>query len=111
MTRSHEITDLLQAWSRGDSEALEKLLPLVDNQLKIIAHAYVKREKPGRSLHTTALVQEALASLIVDDPIDWKGRRQFYAIIARRMRNILVEHARKRLAIKRGKGAEHLNVD
>ena len=60
MTRSHEITDLLQAWSRGDPEALEQLLPLVDRELKVIAHAYVLREKAGRSLYTSALVQEAL---------------------------------------------------
>jgi RNA polymerase sigma factor (TIGR02999 family) len=111
MTRTDEITNLLQAWSRGDSEALEKLLPLVDHELKRIAHAYMLNERAARSLHTSALVQEALASLIVDKPIEWKSRKQFYAIIAWRMRNILVEHARKRKAEKRGKGVEHLNVD
>jgi RNA polymerase sigma factor (TIGR02999 family) len=111
MTRTHEITDLLQAWSRGDSEALAKLLPLVDHELERIAHAFIKKERPGHSLHTSALVQEALASLILDEPIDWQSRKHFYAIVAWRMRNILVEHARKRLAAKRGKGAEHLTLD
>ena len=111
MTRSDDITDLLRAWSRGDCAALEKLLPLVDHELKRIAHAYMLKERAVRSLHTSALVQEALASLIVDKPIEWKSRKQFYAIIAWRMRNILVEHARKRKAEKRGKGTEHLNVD
>jgi RNA polymerase sigma factor (TIGR02999 family) len=111
MTRTHEITDLLQAWNRGDPEALAKLLPLVDHELKHIAHAYMLRERAGRSLYTSALVQEALARLIVDKPIEWKSRKQFFAIIAWRMRNILVEHARKRKAEKRGKGAEHVNID
>ncbi|HJT30085.1 MAG TPA: ECF-type sigma factor [Pyrinomonadaceae bacterium] len=111
MTRTHEITDLLQAWSRGDPEALAKLLPLVDHELKRIAHAYMLRERAARSLYTSALVQEALARLIVDEPIEWKSRKQFFAIIAWRMRNILVEHARKRKAEKRGKGTEHLNID
>ncbi|HEX6719236.1 MAG TPA: ECF-type sigma factor [Pyrinomonadaceae bacterium] len=111
MPQTHEITDLLKAWSRGDPQALAKLLPLVDHELKRIAHAYMIRERSGRSLHTSALVQEALASLIVDEPIDWQSRKHFYAIVAWRMRNILIEHARKRLAAKRGKGAEHVNVD
>ena len=111
MPRTHEITDLLKAWSRGDSQALAKLLPLVDNELNRIAHAYVMKERPGRSLHTSALVQEALASLIMDEPIDWQSRRHFYAIVAWRMRNILIEHARKRLRVKRGGGAEHVNID
>ena len=73
MTRSHDITDLLQAWSRGDSEALAKLLPLVEHELERIAHAYMIKERSGRSLHTSALVQEALASLILDKPIDWQS--------------------------------------
>src|SRR5215212_2388758 len=111
MTRTHEITDLLQAWNRGDSEALAQLLPLVDHELKRIAHAYMNNERAARSLHTTALVQEALASLIVSEAIDWKSRKHFYAIVAWRMRNILIEHARRRLAAKRGKGAAHINVD
>jgi len=111
MTRTHEITDLLQAWSRGDSEALAKLLPLVDHELERIAHAFVKKEQAGRSLHTSALVQEALASLIFDKPIDWQSRKHFFAIVAWRMREILVEHARRRLAARRGGGAEHINVD
>lgn len=111
MTRTHEITDLLQAWSRGDSEALAKLLPLVDHELERIAHAFMKNERAGRSLHTSALVQEALASLIVDEPIDWQSRRHFFAIVAWRMREILVEHARRRLAARRGGGAEHINLD
>jgi RNA polymerase sigma factor (TIGR02999 family) len=112
MTRPDDITDLLRRWSQGDSEALEKLLPLVDNELKRIARAYMLNERAGRrSLHTSALVQEALASLIVGKPIEWKSRKQFFSIVAWRMRETLVDHARKRRANKRGKDAEHLNLD
>lgn len=111
MTQTHRITELLQAWNRGDSQALEKLLPLVDRELRKIAHAQMIKERAGRSLHTSALVQEALAGLIVGEPINWQSRKQFYAIVARRMRHILIEHARRRLAAKRGKGTQHVNVD
>ena len=111
MAQTHEITELLQAWSRGDTGALAKLLPLVDHELRRIAHAFMNRERSGHTLHTSTLVQEALARLVVSDPIDWKSRRHFYAIIAWRMRHILVDHARARLAEKRGGGAEHINID
>jgi RNA polymerase sigma-70 factor, ECF subfamily len=111
MTRTHEITDLLQAWSRGDSEALEKLLPLVDRELRRIAHAFMLRERAGHTLQTTALINEAIASLIADEPIDWKSRKHFYAIVTWRMRNILIEYARGRLTEKRGKGTERVDFD
>ena len=111
MTRPYEITDLLQAWSRGDSEALVKLLPLVDHELRQIAHAYIIKERTGHPFHTSTLVQEALARLIVGAPINWKSRKQFYAIVARRMRHILIEYARGQLAAKRGKRAPHVDFD
>ena len=111
MTRTHEITDLLQAWSRGDSEALAELLPLVDHELKRIAHAFMIKERSGHTLQTTALINEVLLSLIADKPIDWKSRKHFYAIVTWRMRNFLIEYARGRLAGKRGAGAEHVDFD
>jgi len=111
MPQTHEITDLLKAWSRGDSQALEKLLPLVDHELERIAHAFMMRERAGRSLHTSALVQEALVSLILDEPIDWQSRKHFYAIVAWRMRKHLIEYARARDAAKRKGDAEHIEVD
>jgi RNA polymerase sigma-70 factor (ECF subfamily) len=111
MTRTHEITDLLQAWSRGDSEALAKLIPLVDRELKLIAHAFMIRERAGHTLQTSALVNEALLSLMADKPIDWKSRKHFYAIVTWRMRNILIEYARGRLTVKRGGGAERVDLD
>lgn len=94
---SHEITELLQAWSQGDSEALDKLIPLVDRELKKIAHAYMRKERPGHILQTTALVDEALIRLIRAENIKWDNRKQFYALIARRMRQVLVEYARKQI--------------
>jgi RNA polymerase sigma-70 factor (ECF subfamily) len=111
MSRTHEITDLLQAWSNGDSEALAKLIPLVDRELKKIAHAYMLREKPGNTLQTTALVHEALIKLLEGEKIDWRSRRHFYALVAKRMRQVLIEHARARLAAKRGGGIEPTELD
>ncbi len=110
MTRKHEITELLQAWSRGDSEALAKLIPLVDAELRKIAHAYMRRENFGHTLQTTALVNEAIIRLIEGEPINWQSRQHFYALVARRMRQVLIEHAREQLAAKRGGRAEHIDV-
>ncbi len=110
MMRTHEITELLQAWSRGDSQALAKLIPLVDPELRKIAHAYMLKEKAGHTLQTTALVNEAWIKLIAGEKISWQSRRHFYALVARRMRQILIEHARGQLAAKRGGRAEHIDV-
>src|SRR5690349_13610214 len=104
MSRTHEITDLLKAWSDGDPEALNKLIPLVDHELRRIAHAYMLKEKSGHTLQTTALVNEALIRLLEGEAenINWRSRKHFYALVARRMRQVLIEHARAQLAIKRG---------
>jgi RNA polymerase sigma-70 factor (ECF subfamily) len=110
MTTTHEITALLLAWSNGDSEALEKLVPLVDRELRRLAHSFMSKERAGHTLQTTALVNEALMRLIEGDKIDWQGRVHFYAIVARRMRQLLIEHARGQLALKRGERAEHVNL-
>jgi len=110
MLRTHEITELLQAWSRGDSQALSKLIPLVDRELRKIAHAYMSHESAGHTLQTTALVAEALIRLIEAEKISWQSRTHFYSIVARRMRQILIEHAREQLTAKRGNRAEHVDV-
>jgi RNA polymerase sigma factor (TIGR02999 family) len=110
MSRTHQITDLLQAWSKGDSHALSQLVPLVDHELRNIAHAYMSRERAGHTLQTTALVNEALMRFITADKISWESRTHFYSIVARRMRQILIEHAREQLTEKRGNRAEHVNV-
>ena len=110
MTTTHEITELLLAWSKGDSEALEKLVPLVDRELRRLAHSYMSKERAGHTLQTTALINEALMRLIEADKMNWQGRAHFYSIVARRMRQILIEHAREQLTLKRGERAEHVNL-
>jgi len=92
---THEITELLKAWNDGDRDALDKLVPLVDKELKILAHNYMRKERPEHLLQTTALVNEAILRLI-REKISWDNRRQFYAIVARRMRQILIDYARRR---------------
>jgi RNA polymerase sigma-70 factor, ECF subfamily len=110
MTTTHEITELLLAWSNGDSEALEKLVPLVDRELRRLAHSYMSKERAGHTLQTTALINEALMRLIEADKMNWQGRVHFYSIVARRMRQILIEHAREQLTLKRGERADHVNL-
>lgn len=110
MPGTHEITDLLQAWSNGDSQALAKLIPLVDHELRKIAHAYMSRERAGHTLQTTALVDEALIRLMEGGKISWQGRMHFYSLVARRMRQILIEHARQQLTAKRGNRSEHIDI-
>ena len=100
----HEITELLQAWSNGDTQALDRLMPLVDKELRKIAHKYMRNERPGHILQTTALVNEALIRLIREN-ISWENRKQFYALVAKRMRQVLVDYARK------VKKAEYIDVD
>lgn len=106
-----EITKLLQAWSKGDKRALEKLMPLVNEELKKIAKRYMGRERPGHILQTTALVNEALIRLIRESVTDWEDRQQFYGLVAKRMRQVLIDDAKKRSAAKRGKAAQQIDDD
>src|SRR4030095_12200048 len=110
MPQTHEITALLQAWSNGDSEALAKLIPLVDHELKKIAHAYMRKEKPGHILQTTALIDEALIRLMESKKISWNDRKHFYSLVAKRMRRVLVDDARKQMAGKRGKRPDQVDL-
>ena len=110
MNETHEITDLLQAWSRGDSHALSKLIPLVDNELQKLAQVKMAKERPGHILQTTALINEALMRLIAGKRIDWQSRTQFYGLVSKRMRRVLIEYARQVLAEKRGGRAEHVDI-
>ena len=111
MNKTHEITELLQAWGKGDSHALSKLIPLVDDELKKLARAKMAKERSGHILQTTALINEALMRLIATDGIDWQSRNQFYGIVAKRMRQVLVDYARKQTAAKRGNRADHIDVN
>src|SRR5215470_13753553 len=99
-----EITELLRAWNAGDKQALDRLIPLVDKELKKIAHGYMRNERPGNILQTTALVNEALIKLIREN-ISYENRKHFYALVARRMRQVLVDYARK------APRAEYIDID
>jgi RNA polymerase sigma factor (TIGR02999 family) len=111
MSRTHEVTELLQAWSNGDAQAFEKLMVLVEDELRKIAHSYMVNERAGHTLQTTALVNEALIRLMEGEKINWHSPKQFYALVARRMRQVLIEHARAQLATKRGARVEHVEVN
>ena len=106
-----EITELLKAWDGGDKEALEKLTPLVYNELHRLAHRYMNREKPDHTLQTTALVNEVYLRLVDIGTINWQSRAHFFAICARMMRRILTDFARSRNYTKRGGEMQHLSLD
>ena len=101
---AHDVTGLLRAWSEGDHTALEKLMPLVYDELHRLAHHYMSCEKPGHLLQTTALLNEAYLRLIDASQVGWQNRAHFFAISAQLMRRILVEFARSRQRLKRGAG-------
>lgn len=105
---SAEITRLLKAWGRGDSTALDRLTPLVYEQLRRMARSYMRTERPGHTLQATALVNEAYLRLVDARDLDWRDRAHFFAVCARVMRRILVDAARSRAAIKRGGQVERL---
>jgi RNA polymerase sigma factor (TIGR02999 family) len=111
MDAGHDVTDLLVAWRKGDQEALARLIPLVHDELRRIAHAYLARERPGHTLRTTALVNEAYLRLVNTSHVQWQHRAQFFAAAAGSMRRILVDYARRYHAGKRGGGLESLPLD
>jgi RNA polymerase sigma factor (TIGR02999 family) len=103
-TSSAEVTTLLKAWGRGDRSALDRLTSVLYDELRYLAHRYMRRERGGHSLQTTALVSEAFVRLVDVKGIDWQDRAHFLAVSARIMRRILVEAARARASAKRGGG-------
>ena len=107
---SQEITRLLVAWSDGDQTALEELAPLVQSELHRLAHHYMGRERPGHTLQTSALVNEAYIRLIDWKNVRWQNRAHFFAVSAQLMRRILVDFARDRQYLKRGGGALRVSL-
>ncbi|MFI5178220.1 MAG: sigma-70 family RNA polymerase sigma factor [Vicinamibacterales bacterium] len=105
------VTDLLVAWGGGDESALERLMPLVQEELHRLARREMRGERPGHTLQTTALVNEAYMRLIDARRVRWQDRAHFFALSARIMRRILVDHARSRNFIKRGGGTRHVSLD
>jgi RNA polymerase sigma factor (TIGR02999 family) len=106
-----EITQLLGDWRRGDERALEQLIPLMQPELRRLAHHYMSRERPGHTLQTTALLDEAYLLLVDRTKPLWKNRTHFFAAAAQLMRRIMVDHARERQAIKRGGDAVKVALD
>ena len=105
-----EITQLLVDWANGDQAALDTLMPMVYAELHRLAHRYMKRERPGHTIQTSALVNEAYLKLIDQRKTHWQNRSQFFAISAQLMRRILVDHARSHSYLKRGGGLRQVSL-
>jgi RNA polymerase sigma factor (TIGR02999 family) len=105
-----DVTDLLRRWREGDRDALERLMPLVYEELHRIASRYLARERSDHTLQSTALVSEAYVKLVDQRRVDWQNRAQFFGLAAQAMRRILVDHARSRGRRKRGASAERVGL-
>src|SRR5688500_17291598 len=110
MASTNQVTQLLIDWSKGDKAALDKLIPYVHDELRRLARHYMRRERAGHTLQTSALINEAYLRL-VDQSVAWQNRAHFFGIAARLMRQILVDHARAHQYSKRGGGAEKVSLD
>jgi RNA polymerase sigma-70 factor, ECF subfamily len=111
MSTSPTVTALLADWSRGDATALEQLLPLVYGELRRIAGRQLRRERAGHTLQPTALVHEVYLRLVDQREADWQNRAHFFGVAANIMRRILVDHARRHAAGKRGAGVRCVSID
>lgn len=108
---SPNITQMLLAWSSGDEQALDKLIPIVHDELHRIAARHMKGERRGHILQTTALLNEAFEKLVERKNVQWKNRAHFFAIAAQIMRRILIDHARTSLRAKRGQRGQKISLD
>ena len=108
---ANDLTGLLIEWSQGDKAALDRLTPLVYDEIRRIAHRYVQREREGHTLQTTALINEAYLRLAGSQNIDWQNRSHFFAVTAQVMRHILIDHARKRRYVKHGGEAQRVGFE
>jgi RNA polymerase sigma factor (TIGR02999 family) len=110
-TSPHQVTQLLVAWSNGDQAARDQLMPLVYDELHRLAHKYMNRERPGHTLQTSGLVNEAYLRLVDQRDVKWQNRAHFFGIAAQMMRRILVDYARNRRYAKRGGNAHQVSLD
>jgi RNA polymerase sigma factor (TIGR02999 family) len=108
---ANEVTELLLDWGNGDKAALDKLLPAVYQELRRLARYYMRRERAGHTLQTSALVNEAYLRLVDYKQVRWQNRAHFYAVAAQAMRRILVDYARAHRATKRGSGGQKVSLD
>lgn len=110
-TNPGAITELLAAWSAGEAKALDELMPMVHRELRAVAALQMRKERPEHTLQPTALVNEAFLRLVDQHRVRWESRGHFFAVAATAMRRILVDHARRRRAGKRGAEPERLELD
>lgn len=110
MSSPQNITQLLVDWSNGDQAALEKLIPMVEGELRRLARHYMHQERPGHTLQTTALVNEAYIRLIDQKRVRWQNKAHFLGIAAQIMRRILLDHAKTRHRAKRGGSARQVSL-
>jgi RNA polymerase sigma factor (TIGR02999 family) len=106
-----DVTKLLLAWNDGDQVARDELMSVVYQELRRLAHHYMRRESPGHTLQTSGLVNEAFLRLVDQRDVQWRNRAHFFGIAAQMMRRILVDYARSRRYAKRGGGVPHLSLD
>jgi RNA polymerase sigma factor (TIGR02999 family) len=111
MASPHDVTALLAGWSRGDRTALDQLLPVVYGELRRIAARQLRNERVGHTLQPTALVHEVYLRIVDQRQVDWQNRAHFFGVAAQVMRRILVDHARRHRAGKRGEGVLFVSVD
>jgi RNA polymerase sigma-70 factor (ECF subfamily) len=110
MSNAHEITALLIDWSNGNREALDRLFPLVERELHRLARHYIRREQPGNTLQTTALINETYLRLVDQKKVHWQNRAHFFGISAQIMRRFLLNYVRDRKRLKRGGGAVQISL-
>ena len=108
---SRDVTEILGAWRAGDHGALDRLIPLVYDELRALAEGYLRRERPDHTLQATAVLHEAYLRLVEKTHPNWEGRAHFFAVAAQVMRRILVDHARERRAAKRGGEAVKVPIE
>lgn len=109
--RQHEVTQILQDWSRGDNDAASRLMPFVYDELRRQARLFLARERGTHTLQPTALVHEAYLRLVDQTRVNWQNRAHFYGIAASMMRRVLIDHARAHVTEKRGGASLHLSLD
>jgi RNA polymerase sigma factor (TIGR02999 family) len=107
---THEISLLLANWSQGDERAVEKLMPLVYAELRQMARGYLRRQPPGHTFQTTALIHEAYLKIAKNEDQEWQNRAHFFGVAAKAMRHILVDYARSKQSEKRGRGFERVEL-
>jgi RNA polymerase sigma-70 factor (ECF subfamily) len=111
MSASHSVTQLLEQWNNGDLEALDKLVPLIYEELRKMARRYMRQQNPDHTLQTTALIHEAYLRMVTQKEKQFKNRAHFFAVAAQAMRHILVDYARQRHAAKRGGGSRPISLE